>query len=80
MSLKIQRIIFAILTIATFIAIFVFSGQDGDESSSTSRNFTRKIVDILPISKNLEEYKTNRRISICYKKVSTFYDLYYCWY
>lgn len=62
MSLKIQRIIFAILTIATFIAIFVFSGQDGDKSSSTSRNFTRKIVDILPISKNLEEYKKEELI------------------
>lgn len=62
MSLKIQRIIFAILTIATFIAIFVFSGQDGDKSSSTSRNFTRKIVDILPISKNIEEYKKEELI------------------
>lgn len=62
MSLKIQRIIFAILTIATFIAIFVFSGQDGDESSSTSRNFTRKIVDILPISKSFEAFEKEELI------------------
>lgn len=55
MNLKIQRIIFAILTIATFVTIFIFSSQNGDESGSTSRNFTRKVIEILQIDKYLNE-------------------------
>lgn len=55
MSLRIQRIIFAILTIATFVTIFIFSSQNGNESGSTSRNFTRKVIEILQIDKNLNE-------------------------
>lgn len=55
MNLKIQRIIFAILTIATFVTIFIFSSQNGDKSGSTSRNFTRKIIEILQIDKHLNE-------------------------
>lgn len=55
MNLKIQRIIFAILTIATFVTIFIFSNQNGDKSGSTSRGFTRKIIEILQIDKNLNE-------------------------
>lgn len=62
MNLKIKRVIFAVLTILTFIAIFIFSDQNGDKSSSTSRIFTRKIVDILPISRNLDEYKKEELI------------------
>lgn len=55
MRLKIQRAIFAILTIVTFIVIFIFSSQNGNKSGSTSRNFTRKVVEILRIDKNLDE-------------------------
>lgn len=55
MNLKIQRIIFAILTIATFATIFIFSSQNGNISEATSRRFTRKIVEILRIDKNLSE-------------------------
>lgn len=55
MNLKIQRIIFAILTIATFVTIFIFSSQNGDESGSTSRGFTKKIIEILQLDKNLSE-------------------------
>lgn len=55
MNLKKQRIIFAILTIATFITIFIFSSQNGNLSGTTSRGFTRKIVEILRIDKNLSE-------------------------
>ena len=47
MNLKIQRIIFAILTIATFVTIFIFSNQNGEESGSTSRKFTKKMIEIL---------------------------------
>lgn len=57
MNLKIKRIVFAILTIITFIAIFIFSGQNGNKSGNTSRNFTRRIIEILPICRDLEEYK-----------------------
>lgn len=55
MSLKIQRITFAILTIATFVTIFIFSNQNGSESGSTSREFTKKIIEILQLDKNLSE-------------------------
>lgn len=55
MNLKIQRIIFAILTIVTFITIFIFSSQNGDESGSISRGFTKKIIEILQLDKNLSE-------------------------
>lgn len=55
MNLKIQRIIFAILTIVTFVTIFIFSNQNGDESGSTSREFTKKIIEILQLDKNLSE-------------------------
>lgn len=55
MNLKIQRIIFAILTITTFATIFIFSSQNGNMSGTTSRGFTRKIVEILRIDKNLSE-------------------------
>lgn len=55
MSLKVERIIFAVLTIVTFVIIFIFSSQNGDESGSTSREFTKKIIEILQIDKNLSE-------------------------
>ena len=55
MKLKIQRIIFAILTIVTFVTIFIFSSQNGEKSSSTSRGFTKKIIEILQLDKNLSE-------------------------
>ena len=55
MNIKIQRIIFAILTLATFVTIFIFSNQNGNISGDTSRGFTRKIVEILRIDKNLSE-------------------------
>lgn len=55
MSLKIQRITFVILTITTFITIFIFSNQNGSESGSISREFTKKIIEILQLDKNLSE-------------------------
>lgn len=55
MNLKIQRIFFAILTIVTFVTIFAFSNQNGEKSGSTSRGFTKKIIEILQLDKNLSE-------------------------
>lgn len=65
MNLKIQRIIFAILTIATFATIFIFSSQNGNISEATSRRFTRKIVEILRIDKNLSETEKENLIESC---------------
>lgn len=62
MNLKIQRIIFAILTIATFVTIFILSSQNGDESGSTSRGFTKKIIEILQLDKNLSEIEKENLI------------------
>lgn len=55
MNIKIQRIIFAILTLATFVTIFIFSNQNGNLSGSTSKGFTKKIIEILRIDRNLSE-------------------------
>ena len=55
MNLKIQRIIFAVLTIATFVTIFILSSQNGEKSGSTSREFTKKIIEILQLDKNLSK-------------------------
>lgn len=54
-QIYICRIIFLILSIMVATIIFMFSSQNGDESKTTSRGFTRKIVDIVPFTKNLEE-------------------------
>lgn len=55
MNIKIQRIIFAIFTLATFVTIFIFSNQNGNLSGSTSRGFTKKIIEMLQIDRNLSE-------------------------
>lgn len=65
MRIKTQRIIFAILTIMTFTIIFIFSSQNGEKSGSTSRGFTRKIIEILQIDKNMEEEKKELLIENC---------------
>lgn len=55
MKVKKARFIFFILTIATFITIFIFSNQNGEESGETSRGFTKIIIEALPIAKDLDE-------------------------
>lgn len=65
MNLKIQRIIFAILTITTFATIFIFSSQNGNLSGSTSRGFTKKIIEILRIDRNLSECEKENLIESC---------------
>lgn len=62
MNLKIQRIIFGILTAITFITIFVFSNQNGEKSGSVSRDFTKKVIEILHIDKNLNEIEKENLI------------------
>lgn len=62
MNLKIQRIIFGILTAITFITIFIFSNQNGEKSGSVSRDFTKKVIDILHIDKNLNEIEKENLI------------------
>lgn len=55
MKIKIRKIIFFILTIATFVTIFIFSSQNGEDSGNLSRNVAEVIINILPFSKNLDE-------------------------
>lgn len=62
MNLKIQRIIFGILTVITFITIFIFSNQNGEKSGSVSRDFTKKVIEILHIDKNLNEIEKENLI------------------
>lgn len=62
MNLKIQRIIFGILTAITFITIFIFSNQNGEKSGSVSRDFTKKVIETLHIDKNLNEIEKENLI------------------
>lgn len=62
MNLKIQRIIFGILTAITFITIFIFSNQNGEKSGSVSIDFTKKVIEILHIDKNLNEIEKENLI------------------
>jgi VanZ family protein len=53
------RIISLTLLLLTFVQIFNFSSQNGDESGSLSREVVRKAIDIFPYTKNFsEETKT----------------------
>ena len=54
---NIYRIIFLIASIMMALIIFMFSNQDGDESKTTSKGFTKEVVDVAPPTKNLEEEK-----------------------
>ena len=65
MNLNIKRTIFAILTIATCIIIFIFSNQNGEKSGLTSRGFVRKIVEITGITNNLNETEKEELIEKC---------------
>lgn len=53
--MKKTRVIFFILTMITFITIFMFSNQNGEESGRTSRGFTKGILELIPTVKNLDE-------------------------
>lgn len=57
MKVNLKRVIFAILTIITFTIIFIFSEQNGELSGKTSRGFTEKIINLLPVSKNWDKDK-----------------------
>ena len=47
------RILFMLLLCSTFFIIFIFSAQNGTESSSLSKKVTTKFVNIFPYTKNL---------------------------
>ena len=55
------RITMLILLGLTFVSIFNFSSQDGQTSSGLSRKVARKIIDVFPYTKNLNE-KTKTKI------------------
>ena len=46
-KLKIYQILFAALTLAVMITIFVFSSEDADTSSQTSSSLTKVAVTII---------------------------------
>ena len=49
------RVIFLILMIINCIVIFIFSSQNGEESSDVSGSFVKQIIEILPGTKKLPE-------------------------
>ena len=55
MKLNIKRIIIIIMLLITWIIIFKFSSQSGEESSNVSRGIIQKIIDFIPnIGENQE--------------------------
>lgn len=54
-NVKIVRVIFFLLIMATFAVIFFFSSENGEKSGSTSRGVMRTIIDHYPPTKQLEE-------------------------
>lgn len=54
------RITMLILLGLTFLTIFNFSSQDGQTSSGLSRKVARKIVNVFPYTKNLNEKTKNK--------------------
>lgn len=62
MDLRVQRIIFVILMLLTFVIIFTFSNQSGEQSSSTSRGFITKIIEIFQLDKNLSQIEKEQLV------------------
>lgn len=54
-----KRKILLILIISVCILIFGFSNQEADESSNTSGGIINIILNINPLTKNLDEYRKN---------------------
>ena len=52
---KIIRYIFFTLMILTCIIIFIFSSQNGEESTEVSDGFISRFIDIFPLTKNQTE-------------------------
>ena len=62
MKINITTIIFFILMIFTFIAIFIFSSQDAKKSSLTSKEFVKKVIEIIPFTKSLNNIQKKQII------------------
>ena len=54
-KLKIIRIIFFVLMIASCVAIFYFSSQNGEKSQAVSAEVIRDIIDVYPETKDESE-------------------------
>lgn len=62
MKNNITAIVFFILMICTFIIIFIFSSQDGNKSSLTSKTFVKKAIEIFPFTKSLSKVQKEKII------------------
>ena len=51
----VKKIIFALLLILWMITVFMFSAQPSDESSDTSGNTIRAIINLIPSIRQMEE-------------------------
>jgi VanZ family protein len=54
-NIKVVRVIFFLLLMATFAVIFCFSSENGKKSGNTSRGVMRTIIDHYPQTKHLDE-------------------------
>lgn len=58
------RVLFLLLTIATFILIFRFSSEGGDKSNSTSGMVIKKIINTFSYTRNLSEVRKTKLINM----------------
>lgn len=58
------RLLFLLLTIATFILIFRFSSEGGEKSSSTSEKVVKKVINTFSYTQNLTETRKTKLINI----------------
>ena len=52
--MKVKKIVFAILLVTWMITVFMFSNESSEESSGTSGNTIRAIINIIPSIRNME--------------------------
>lgn len=63
MNKKFVKILFGIFVLLWMSIVFYFSHQSADDSSSTSGNTIRKLINIFPNIQNLEEFEKEQIIS-----------------
>lgn len=65
----ILRGVFLVLSIIVAITIFIFSSQNAKQSSAVSRGLIRKVIEILPKTKNLSETEKQKIVKKSQKYV-----------
>ena len=60
--MKVRKIVFAVLFVIWMITVFMFSNESSDESSGTSGNTIRAIINLIPSIRQMEEVQKEQII------------------